>query len=188
MDVKAKLACLLYMIIAKRIGFPFDEIGSRIRVGLSRRWIFKQAGWNVNIGHSVEFYGYKSIIGGDNFGFGNGCDVDASGGITIGTHVMIAPYVSLITSNHRYRTQFSIEDNYMELKPIVIRDDVWIGQGAIILPGVTISRGAIIGAGAVVTKDVPEYAVAVGNPAKVVKYRNLVPGPPALDGMPVLSS
>ena len=54
---------------------------------------------------------------------------------------------------------------------IIVEDDVWIGESAIIMAGVHIGRGAVIGAGAVVTKDVPPYAVAVGTPAKVVKYR-----------------
>lgn len=55
--------------------------------------------------------------------------------------------------------------------PIIVGNDVWIGRRAIIMSGVTIGDGAIIGAGAIVTKDVPPFAVAVGNPAKVVKYR-----------------
>ena len=54
---------------------------------------------------------------------------------------------------------------------IIIKDDVWIGTNAIILSGVTIGQGAIIAAGAVVTKDVPPYAIAGGNPAQIIKYR-----------------
>ena len=54
---------------------------------------------------------------------------------------------------------------------IIVKDDVWIGTGAIILSGVTIGQGAVIGAGSVVSKDVPPYAIVVGNPARVVKYR-----------------
>ena len=60
-----------------------------------------------------------------------------------------------------------------ELKPIVIEDDVWIGARACILPGVTIGHGAVIGACAVVSKDVPPYAVLVGNPGRIVKMRNI---------------
>ena len=56
--------------------------------------------------------------------------------------------------------------------PIVINDDVWIGAGSIILAGVTIGKGAIIAAGAVVNKDVPEYSIVGGVPAKVLKYRD----------------
>ena len=53
---------------------------------------------------------------------------------------------------------------------IRIGDDVWIGAGAIILPGVTIGEGAVVGAGAVVTKDIPPFAIVVGNPAKIIRY------------------
>jgi maltose O-acetyltransferase len=177
MDFTAKVACVLYTTVAKRLPSEWVPLYARrffswIRVALLKRWIFKKVGKNVDICDDVVFFGYKSIIGGDYFGFGKGCRVGSAGGITIGSHVMIAGYVTLITTNHRYRTQFSHEDNYDEEKPIVIHDDVWIGERAIILPGVTIGRGAIVGAGAVVPKDVPEYAVVVGNPARVVKYRN----------------
>ena len=63
------------------------------------------------------------------------------------------------------------EQGYLPEKTIVISDDVWIGGHVIILPGVHIGNGAIVGAGAVVTKDVPQYAIVGGNPAKVIKYR-----------------
>jgi len=55
--------------------------------------------------------------------------------------------------------------------PITVQDDVWIGYGAMILSGVTLHQGCVIGAGAVVTRDVPPYAIVAGNPAIVVKYR-----------------
>ena len=57
---------------------------------------------------------------------------------------------------------------YLKPQPVVIEDDVWIGARVIFLPGVRVGRGAIVGAGAVVTKDVPDYALVVGNPARVV--------------------
>ena len=56
-------------------------------------------------------------------------------------------------------------------RPVKIEDGAWIGGGAIILPGVTIGRNAVIGAGAVVTKDIPANAVAVGSPARVIRYQ-----------------
>lgn len=57
------------------------------------------------------------------------------------------------------------------LRKVTIKDDVWIGTRAIILPGITVGKGAIIGAGSVVTKDVPDYAIVGGAPARVLKYR-----------------
>jgi len=56
---------------------------------------------------------------------------------------------------------------------ITIGDDVWVGAGAVILPGVTIGRGAVVGAGSVVTKDVAPYAICAGNPARVLRVRTL---------------
>jgi maltose O-acetyltransferase len=180
MDLKAKVACAVYLVVAKQLPSEWVPLFLRrafssIRVALLKQWIFKKVGKNVDICDDVMFFGHKAIVAGNNFGFGKGCRVGAAGGITIGNHVMIAGYVTLITTNHRYKTQFSPEDNYDESKPIVIHDDVWIGERAIILPGVNIGRGAIVGAGAVVPKDVPEYAVVVGNPARIVKYRIAMP-------------
>lgn len=86
---------------------------------------------------------------------------------------MMGPDVIIITGNHEFnRIDIPMRDQG-ETRPesVVIDDDVWIGTRSIILPGVHIEKGAIIGAGAVVTKDVPEYAVVGGNPAKVIKYR-----------------
>ncbi len=88
----------------------------------------------------------------------------ARGGITIEDNVMIAANVQLLSNNH---------DPYdlwvLPCKPVHIREFAWIGAGATILPGVCVGCHAVVGAGAVVTKDVPDYAVAVGNPARVVK-------------------
>jgi maltose O-acetyltransferase len=64
-----------------------------------------------------------------------------------------------------------IEQGYKAERVVEIRDDVWIGARAILLPGVVVGRGSIVGAGAVVSRDVPEWSVAVGNPAMVVRRR-----------------
>ncbi|MFC1459548.1 CatB-related O-acetyltransferase [Microvirga arabica] len=77
------------------------------------------------------------------------------------------PYTNLYSHSRKYRPPFTFEGYG---KRTQIGHDVWIGSRAIILPGVTIGAGAIIGTGAVVAKDVPPYAVAVGNPVQVVKY------------------
>lgn len=77
---------------------------------------------------------------------------------------MIAANVQLLSNNHdEYDRQILI------CKPILIKKGAWIGAGVSILPGVTIGKYAIVGAGAIVTKDVPDYGVAVGTPARVVK-------------------
>ena len=88
----------------------------------------------------------------------------ARGGITIEDGAQIAANVSLISNNHDpYDLQI------LTCKPVRVCRDAWIGANAVILPGVRVGEHAIVGAGAVVTKDVPDYAVAVGNPAKVIR-------------------
>jgi maltose O-acetyltransferase len=173
MKVRAKVACAVYMLVARHLPSlgPLETMCSRARLFLLKRWVFEEVGRHVTIGDEVYFSGNKSIKCADNVGFGEGCRIYGGGGISIGQHVMIAPFTLLITANHRYVSQFIKDSHHIELKPIVIKDDVWIGERAIILPGVSIGRGAIVGAGAVVTKDIPDFAVVAGNPAKVIKYR-----------------
>ena len=88
----------------------------------------------------------------------------ARGGITIEDDVMLAANVQLLSNNHD-----EYDRQVLTCKPIHIKRGAWIGAGASILPGVTIGKYAIVGAGAIVTKDVGDYEVAVGVPAKVVK-------------------
>lgn len=89
----------------------------------------------------------------------------ASGGITIEDDVKIAAYASVISNNHD-----PYDRPVLTCRPVLIKKGAWIGAHAIILPGVCVGRYAIIAAGAVVHKDVPDYAVAAGNPARVVKH------------------
>ena len=86
------------------------------------------------------------------------------GGITIEDEVMIAANASLISNNHD-----PYDRQVLTCRPILIKKGAWIGANATVLPGVSVGKYAIVGAGAVVTKDVPDYAVVLGAPAKVVK-------------------
>lgn len=92
--------------------------------------------------------------------------------IKLGNNVLTAANVMFIAYCHNYddiNTPIMYQDCYDG--PIVIEDDVWIGHGVTILPGVHIGKGCVIGAGAVVNKSLPDYSIAVGIPAKVVKVR-----------------
>ncbi|MGU5658636.1 sugar O-acetyltransferase [Aeromonas veronii] len=91
--------------------------------------------------------------------------------IRIGAHVMIGPNVQIYTAAHALEADERIQGTETAL-PVTIEDKVWIGGGAILLPGVTIGREAIVGAGAVVTKDVPAGARVVGNPARILPAKN----------------
>lgn len=86
---------------------------------------------------------------------------------------MMGPEVYIYTQNHRF-DQLDItmdSQGFGEEKSVVIEDDVWIGSRVTILPGVTVGTGSVIGASSVVTKDIPPYSIACGNPAKIVKSR-----------------
>lgn len=102
-----------------------------------------------------------------------GIDSEIHGPVWIGKNVMMAPEVIIHTENHKHdRTDLPmIDQGYSPKRPVVIGDDVWIGARVIILPGVSIGDGAIIGAGSVVSRSVPSFSIAVGNPCKVVRQR-----------------
>lgn len=94
------------------------------------------------------------------------------GPLRIGDNVMMGPEVTILTHTHRIdRTDIPMGKQGSMVSEVIIGDDVWIGMRAIILPGVRIGSGVVIGAGAVVTKDVPDYAVVGGVPARVIRYR-----------------
>lgn len=135
------------------------------------RRLFAYMGQHVNVEQGVRFGSGENIKIGNWSGLGrNGL---VSGRVQIGNYVMIGPEVMLLARSHRFdRTDIPISrQGEREMRPIEIRDDVWIGARALILPGVRIGEGAIVGAGAVVTKDVPAFAIVGGNPAKVIKWR-----------------
>ena len=94
------------------------------------------------------------------------------GSIRIGTNVDIAPNCAFYAYDHGMAPGQKVREQPLQTKgDIIIEDDVWIGVGAIILSGVTIGKGAIIGAGSVVTKSIPPFSLAAGNPAHVLKTR-----------------
>ena len=98
--------------------------------------------------------------------------IRGQGGVQIGDKVYTGPMVQILAVNHVFENpNIPIADQGITAKGIVIEDDVWIGAGAIILDGVRIGQGAVIGAGAVVNRDIPPYAIAVGSPVRLVKDR-----------------
>lgn len=100
--------------------------------------------------------------------------IDCSGGVTIGRYFHTGRGLTIFSSNHNYTSETHIPyDTTVIKKPVVIKDFVWCGSNVSIVPGVTIGEGVVIGANAVVTKDVPDYAVIGGNPAKIIKYRDI---------------
>lgn len=168
---KRKLSRLLYETIAKHL----PKSSARIKLGKKLRgWCVKgmlpEVGEDVNVERMADIASNKLKIGNHS---GIGVRAYLQGDITIGDYVMMAPDVSIFTTNHNTeRTDIPMcqQGNAVEM-PVVIGNDVWIGTRATIMGGVTVGDHSIIAAGAVVTKNVPEYAIVGGVPAKVIKYR-----------------
>jgi maltose O-acetyltransferase len=112
-------------------------------------------------------YGYQIHIGARTFANFGLMALDVAR-IEIGDDVQFGPNVQLLTPTHPTDAELR-RAKWEAAKPITIKDNAWIGGGAIVLAGVTIGENAVVGAGAVVTKDVPPNTVAVGNPARVVR-------------------
>ncbi len=149
--------------------FSRIHIGQKAIRALCGKLILAKCGKQVNIEKNAVFA--SSIELGDRSGLGLNCRI--AGKVIIGNDVMMGPNVSMYPTNHAFdRTDVPMaEQGFTPEKPITIGNDVWICANSIILSGVTVGNGVIIGAGAVVTKDVPDYAIVGGNPAKIIKYR-----------------
>lgn len=166
---RKKIIYLLYRIFAS--GLPESR-----HLKLARMWrgwfakrILKEMGENVNIERGASFGPNVSI--GNYSGIGISCEL--WGEVKIGNNVLMGPEVVVYTVNHIFADpdKIILEQGYTSPKPVYIKDDVWIGRRCLIMPGVMIGEGAVVGAGSVVTKNVPDYAVVAGNPAKIIKYR-----------------
>jgi maltose O-acetyltransferase len=111
-------------------------------------------GQNIYIGHNV----FLNVL----------CTILDCNEVHIGHHVMIGPHVQIYTAAHDLQAEARIQ-GWEVAKPIVIEDNVWLGGGAILLPGVRIGQNAVVGAGAVVSRNVPADTIVAGNPAKVIR-------------------
>lgn len=130
----------------------------------------------MGVGVGVDkgcYFGLNHIEVGNYSGFGKNFHIQNSE-LVVGDYVMIAPNVMILGGGHRFdRLDCPMcRQGILPKTKLTIGNDVWIGNRVIILSHVSrIGDGAIIGAGAVVTKDVPDFAVVAGNPARVIKYR-----------------
>ncbi|MBF0217287.1 MAG: acyltransferase [Candidatus Omnitrophica bacterium] len=128
--------------------------GTRIHPTASMR-----CGENIEIGENSHINQY--------------CCVWASPGskIVLGANLLMGPGVKIFSSNHSKESAKAMNEQGWAEKGIVIGNDVWIGANSVVVAGVRIADGAVIAAGAVVTKDIPEYSIAAGVPAKVIGKR-----------------
>lgn len=180
----------LKMIIAKKIFTSNCIVSDNFSCGSSSKCINHTGEKsNVIIGKNCEILGHLIVEGDGIIKIGNYTTIRASSRvfalnrIEIGDYVIISNNVTIYDNNNhpiepRDRIEMCKSGFYSDLwqakhsinVPILIEDNVWIGERACILKGTKIGRGAIIGMCSVVTKDVPEYAVVAGNPGRIVKY------------------
>lgn len=135
---------------------------------------FKSCGKGVVFASGSKIFDKRNISIGNNVKIGARCVLSGLGGITIGNNVSFAREVIIWSDNHNYYSPDLLPyDGEHIIAPVEIGDNVWIGARVCITPGVKIGEGAVLAMGAVITKDVPSGAVVAGNPAKVVKYRDM---------------
>lgn len=163
-----------------RFGHYFERIGDHsVFVGVPSFDPGFNAPLTVAIGDQVTFYPGVSIRGcgrltiGDHSSINSGVIFGLTCDLTLGKHVLVGDNVSFRTADHEFAdTNTPMGDQGERRGSIVIDDDVWLGANVTVLRGVRIGRGAIVGANAVVTRDVPEYAIVGGVPAKFIRSRS----------------
>lgn len=134
-------------------------------------------GSNVRFGNNARFSIYgkgAQIIIEDGVYAGTNISIITADTVKIEKNILLASYISIIGHNHGMNPE--CEENYGRQPllgaPVCIKEGAWIGERVCILPGVTIGKKAIIGSGSIVTKNIPDYAIAAGNPARVLKQYN----------------
>jgi len=148
-----------------------SRIEYKIRSNFLRKSCFS-VGKNLVVYDGIRVHCPEQLSIGNNVAVNNDVWINATGTFRIGNHVLIGPKVIIHSANHRYDDpNIPIQKQGHVFRKVIIEDDVWIGGGAIILPGVKIGKGAVIGAGSVVTRDVPPYTVVAGSPARKIKDR-----------------
>lgn len=149
---------------------PGWRIAYRIRLALVRQ-IFAECGDGVMVKTKAYFGTGRDLRVGANSQLGVNCRIDRD--VTIGRDHVMGPNVTIMTVGHAFEDPSMPvrEQGALPRRPVVIGNDVWLATNVIIMPGVTIGDGSVVGANTVVTKDIPPYSVAVGNPCRVIRKR-----------------
>jgi len=139
-----------------------------------RRIKFKCIGTNVILDRDFVISRSENLSIGNNVYIGPGAYLSCIGNVIISDGTIIGPKITIYTSNHRYENANAIPyDNHVLLGSVEIGPNTWIGGNVVIVPGVKIGEGCIVAAGSVVTKDIDPFSIIGGNPAKLIKYRDI---------------
>lgn len=154
-----------WLLILRIVGY--------IPIHFVRKFFYSLSGMKIPFSSTIHlganFFNPSGITIGENTIIGNSCFLDGRAPLKIGSHVDIASEVLIYNDEHDINSP-SFGNSFSQ---VIIKDYVFIGPRAIILPGVTIGRGAVVAAGAVVTKDIPDFEVWGGVPAKKISDRQL---------------
>lgn len=171
MNIKRKIGGFLYYAYAQHLprsysGFKLGQVWLRRLCG---KMMLEHCGKEVNIERNALFSNKVSL--GDYSGIGVNAKI--YGRCYIGNYVMMGEDCTVITRNHQFdRIDIPMmHQDFSEEEPVIIGNDVWIGDRVTILPGVQIGDGCIVGAGSVVTRSLPAFSIAAGNPARVIRSR-----------------
>lgn len=171
MQIRVIIGRILYNCLGRHLPLSDSRInlGSKKIRAICGKLILKECGRNVNIEKGATFA--TAVTLGDNSGIGVNSLISSE--VQIGKNVMMGPECMMFTQNHAFQ-DLSIpmcQQGFSKRRQIIIEDDVWIGARVTILPGVKIGKGSIIGAGSVVTRDVLDYTIIAGNPAREIGKR-----------------
>ena len=160
---------------ARIIRFPIDIRG--------KKYIQVSKGFTTGVGCRIEAYpktDKKVLLFGENFQMNDYVHITAMQSVKIGNNVLLASKIYISDCSHGTYSGNENDshpdsiphDRPLSSKPVVIEDNVWLGEFVSVLPGVTIGKGSIVGANSVVSKNLPPYVIAVGTPAKPIKKFN----------------
>ena len=160
---------------ARIIRFPIDIRG--------KKFIQVSKGFTTGVGCRIEAYpetDKKVLFFGENFQMNDYAHITAMQSVKIGNNVLLASKIYISDCSHGTYSGNENDshpdsiphDRPLSSKPVVIEDNVWLGEFVSVLPGVTIGKGSIVGANSVVSKNLPPYVIAVGTPAKPIKKFN----------------
>jgi acetyltransferase-like isoleucine patch superfamily enzyme len=183
------LASLALDVIVTRVRFPKSRLMRRPLYIRGRRWIVFGPGFTCGRGLRMDALGERSTTGsliriGCDVAMNDYVHIGAVESVFIGDRVLIASKVFISDHDHGAYGKSGIHtdpsippgERLLYASPVVIEDDVWLGEFVSVLAGVRIGRGSIVGAMSTVTRDVPPYSIAVGSPARVIKQFNFASG------------
>lgn len=154
-----------------------QKIKNKFKQFKSEYILFKHAKeYKFNIGKNINYTGLINdlVVGEATTINGNANLRFKNGKIKIGKNCLIARNVTILTQTYDIDTQKEISSKNMVVKNVVIGDNVWVGSNVVIMPGINIGDNAVVGAGAIVTKNIHDFEIWAGNPAKKIRTRKCI--------------